>query len=123
MYTQEDAANLPNLKNKLSDMEEKRAELEHECDLLHKKIYELERITDFYNGVPLDVTGNKEMIVGIYTVPTNSRGSKIYKNKSDLTYMVFIYDHGDLIQKNIFLSYEEALIVAKEWVVNGVLPQ
>jgi hypothetical protein len=123
-YTREQVENLPKLKLELLNTRESISKLEKQKKHFEKIIYDLERITEFYNGIPLDVIGERGTVVTIHSAPPSERGSKLFGSAShpqENTYIVFLYNRGEWAQQRGSLQYEEALKIAKEWVANGVM--
>ena len=82
-YTREQWENLSEFKRALNNVNREISKLEKNKQFLSKTIYDLGRITEFYNDIPLDVTGDRGgSLTTIHTVPTNNRGSKIFGSES-----------------------------------------
>lgn len=130
MYTQKDISDIPaykiavkNLENEMKLLEEKIEVIYNRKYIFEEKINDLESITEFYCGIPLQFFHHDDETY-INAVPRNNRQIDIYEQHGD-KYEVFYWNIGSGKGKQSLekdFTSEKAIYVGKEWVAKGVLP-
>jgi hypothetical protein len=137
-YTKTDLANLPDLKNKykllkiqIRSLETKLTKAERDATTIEGIIYDLENITEFYNGVAISIRNDFGHIICVNALPENQRHAEIYHNahvaENIDNYGIHIYDTDDNSKicrlGSAWLgcdhTKQEVIDLAKDWVVNA----